>query len=164
MLAALKQEDLIVSNSNVPLIRAGYANIIFLLLIIGLILIKQALSAFQIPAYVQWLLLSNYCLMILISYIHSISRISIKDKKTLVLTTPFSATKINNSEIDNAKVFAIPSSMTIILKIRRKTSALPEFYYFIAASTNYGSYADTRTKLVSLLTQFCSDGKSTGSS
>lgn len=153
MLTDLKQEGLIVCSSNIPLVRAGYANLIFLLLTAGLILINQALSDFGIIQTIRGTLLLGFCLLMLKTYTHSVSKIFIKDGKTLVIIGPFSGTEIGIDEIIETNIYGVPSSMTIFLKVRKKSSSLPKFYFFVAASTNYGSYADTRSKLHSLLMQ-----------
>ncbi|MFH1673858.1 MAG: hypothetical protein ABIF87_10610 [Pseudomonadota bacterium] len=147
----MKREGLIVSSSNVPVIRAGYSNIILLLLLVMLVLINQVLNDFGMALFPRGLILLGLCLVILKVYTHSVSRIFINDGKTLVLVGPFSESKINAGEIVETKVYGIPSSMTIFLKIKRKASTLPVFYFFVAASTSYGTYANTKTKLLSLL-------------
>jgi hypothetical protein len=149
----LKQEGLIVIRSDVPLVRAGYANLIFLLLAVGLVLINQALSDFGIAKVIKGIMLVGFCLLMLKIYTQSVSKILIKDRKALVIVGPLSRTEIWIDDILETKVFGISSSMTIIFKIRRKSSVIPKFYFFVAVSTNYGSYADTRKKLDSLLMQ-----------
>jgi len=90
--------------------------------------------------------------------IHSFGvKFFIKDGKTLVIICACSGTEIGIDEIIETNIYGIPSSMTIFLKVRKKSSFLPKFYFFVASSTNYGSYADTRSKLHSLLMQLDSN-------
>jgi hypothetical protein len=153
MLADFKQEGLIVSSSDAPLIRAGYANLIFLLLAVGLILINQALIDFGIDKIIKGIMLVCFCLLMLKIYAHSVSKIFIKDGKALVVIGPFSRNEIGIDDILETKIYGIPSSMTLFIKVKKKSSPLPKFYFFVAVSTNYGSYADTRKKLEALLMQ-----------
>lgn len=151
MLSNMEHEGIIISRSNVPIIRAGLSNIIFLLLLVTLVLVNQVLYDFDMRLFPRILILLGICLVILKAYNHSVSRLFIKDGKNLVLVGPFSESVFDSSTIEVASVYGIPSSMTIFIMIKKKTSALPRFYFFVAVSTNYGSYADTKTKLVSLL-------------
>jgi len=154
MSANFKQEGLTISRSDVPVIRVGFANIIFLLLFFGLILINQALNDFGIDIFIKEIILLCFCLATLKVYTHSISKIIIKDQKKLVIVGPFSNTEIDSAEIYRTTVYGIPSSMTIFLKVKKKLSFLPSVYFFVAVSTNYGSYADTKKKLILLMKQF----------
>jgi hypothetical protein len=148
-----KQEGIIVGNSNYPVIRAGYANILFLLLIVWSILIYQAMNELNINLIVKGIILSVFLLATLKVYSHSISKLFTKDGMILVIVGPFSNIEIGSDEIVKTKVYGIQSSMTIFVKIQRKTKLLPSFYFFVAASTNYGSYANTRLKLISILSE-----------
>ncbi len=146
-----KQEGMAISSCDVPVIRVGFSNIIFLLFFIGLILINQVLNDYGVNIFVKGIILFCFCLSTLKVYTHSVSKIYIKDRKTIVIVGPFSDTKIELVEIIGVKIYGIPSSMTIFLEVKRKMYFLPSFYYFVSTSTNYGPYADTRIKLISLL-------------
>lgn len=151
MLAGFKQEGMVICSSDAPVIRVGFSNIIFLLFFVGLILINQVLNDFGINIFVKGTILLCFCLATLKVYTHSVSKIYIKDGIKIVIVGPFSDTEIDLVEIIRAKVYGIPSSMTIFLEVKRKMKFLPSFYYFVSTSTNYGPYADTRIKLISLL-------------
>jgi hypothetical protein len=157
MRTGFKQDAIVVGSSNFPVIRAGYANIIFLLLIVGSVLINQAMNDLSINIVLKGITLSIFCLATLKAYTHSISKLFIKDGKTLVIVGPFSNSEIGTAEIVKTKVYGIQSSMTIFVKIKRKTKFLSSFYFFVAASTNYGSYTDTKLKLISLLKELNGD-------
>lgn len=151
MLSNIENEGIIISRSNVPIIRAGFSNIIFLFLIIALILVNQMIYDINIPLFYRLLILLGVLLVILKIYNHSVSRLFLKDEKSIVLVGPFSETVFDSSEIKATQVYGIPSSMTIFIMIKKTASFFPKFYFFVALSTNYGSYTDTKTKLISLL-------------
>ena len=151
MLADPKHEGLIVSGNTTPVIRAGYSNGMFLLLPVWSVLINEVLKEFGIAPFIRGVVLLGFCLAGLKVYSHSLSRIFIKNGKTLVLVGAFTETEIDADDILETKVYALLSCMQIFLKVKRKTSSLPAFYHFIAPVTNYGGCADTRTKLLLLL-------------
>ncbi|KJS28277.1 MAG: hypothetical protein VR64_19705 [Desulfatitalea sp. BRH_c12] len=136
MSADFEQEGLAISSSDVPVIRVGFANIIFLLLLFGLILINQALNDFGIDIYIKEIILLCFCLATLKVYTHSISKIIIKDQKTLVIVGPFSNTEIDSAEIIRTTVYGIPSSMTIFLRLKKN-------YHFYLRSIFLSRYRQT---------------------
>lgn len=142
---------IIVNSSHLPVIRAGYSNIIFLLLAIALILANQILVDLNIAIYSRILVFLIICFVTLKVYTHSVSRLYIKDKKSLVFIGPISKSIIDASKIKMTTVYGIPSSMILFIRIQKKDVAFPIFYFFVAVSTNYGSYKDTKIKLISLL-------------
>ena len=146
-----KQEGLIVSGSDVPVLRAGWSNIILFVLLVWSVLINQVLKDIGIAPFVRGVVVLGLCLAGLKVYSHSVSRIFIKNGKTLVLIGPLAATEIDADDILETDVSGIPSSSTVLLKVKRRTSLLPTFYYFATFVTNYGGYDDTRAKLLSLL-------------
>ena len=151
MSSNIENEGIIISNSNLPIIRAGFANIILLLLFIALILVNQMLNSFNVPLFFRALILLGVFLVMLKIYNHSVSRLFFKDGKSIVLVGPFCETVFDSSEIKATQVYGIPTSMTIFIMIKKTTSFVPKFYFFVALSTNHGSYTDTKTKLISLL-------------
>jgi hypothetical protein len=146
-----QQEEIIISGSSVPVIRAGYSNIIFLLLPITLILVNQLLNEFNTTIFPRTIILLIILIIVLKVYTHSVSRLYIKEGKTLVIVGPIFESTIDSSEIKMTKVYGIPSSMTIFFVIKKANVTLPKFYFFVAVSTNYGPYKSTKLKLVSLL-------------
>ena len=84
-------------------------------------------------------------------YNHSVSKLFLKNRTRLIIVGPFSESVFDSSEVELTKVYGIPSSMTIFVMIKKTTSVLPKFYFFVALSTNCGSYADTITRLKLLL-------------
>ena len=150
----LKQEALIVSSSNTPIIRAEFSNFILFLLFIGLIFINKVLIDFGFNFYLKFLILLGVCLIAFSIYNQSISRLHIKDEEELIITGPLFKSIFKLSEIEKVEVYGIPSSMTIFVTIKKKNSLIPKFYYFIAISTNYGAYADTKDKLISLFEKY----------
>ena len=145
------KDAIIVNSSHLPVIRAGYSNIIFLLLAIALILANQILVDLNIAIYLRILVFLIICFVTLKVYTHSVSRLYIKDKKSLVFIGPICKSIINASKIKMTTVYGIPSSMILFIRIQKKDVAFPIFYFFVAVSTNYGSYKDTKIKLISLL-------------
>ncbi len=144
-------ETLIVSNSNVPIVRAGYANLIWLLLPIALVLLDQGLEDLKAGPGARVLLLAGLCLMALTNYLHALSAISVSDDNTLTLVRPVSSTRIPISSIDHVTLYSLPASMFIYLKVKKKASRLPSFFFFVAASTSSGGFADTERKLGDLI-------------
>lgn len=147
----MEHEGIVVSGSNVPVIRAGFSNILFLLLIIILILINQLFLGFNMSLFPRLLILFVICLVMLKVYNQSVSKLFLKDRTKLVIIGPFSESAFDSSEIELTRVYGIPSSMTIFIMIKKTTSVLPKFYFFVALSTNCGSYEDTKTRLQLLL-------------
>jgi hypothetical protein len=153
MPADRQDEGLIISGNTTPLIRVGYSNIIFFLLPVWSILINQALRDLGAAPLIRGTVLLALCVAALKVYSHAVSRIAIRDGRTLVLVGPFAETEIDAADILKADVFGFSSCMTIVLEIRRKTASLPMYYYFVAVVTNYGAHAETRAELLSLLRQ-----------
>ncbi len=146
-----QQKEIIINSSNIPVIRSGFSNIIFLLLFIFLILVNQILNDFDISFFLRMVIFLVVCILTLKIYSCSIARICIENGEKLVLVGPVSQSTIDVSKIEKVAVYGIPSSMTISIMIKIKDIKLPKFYFFIAVSTNCGSYADTKIRLMSLL-------------
>lgn len=151
MLSNDKHKEIVISASNTPVIRAGFSNLLFLFLIVILILVNHMLYSFNISLFLRLLFLFAICLMMLKVYNHSVSKLFLKDKSSLILVGPFSKTIFDSSEIELTEVYGIPSSMTIFIMIKKKTSVLSKFFFFVALSTSCGSYADTKKRLELLL-------------
>jgi hypothetical protein len=145
------KDAIIVNSSHLPVIRAGYSNIIFLLFAIALILANQVLVDLNTAIYSKIIVFLVMCYVALKLYTHSVSRLYIKDKKSLVFIGPISKSIIDVSKIKMTKVYGIPSSMTMLIQVKKKDAAIPIFYFFVAISTNCGSFMDTKIKLISLL-------------
>ena len=152
------KDAIIVNISHVPVIRAGYFNVIFLLLAFALILANQILIDLNVAVYTRLLVLLIICLVTLKVYNHSVSKLYLKNNNSLIVIGPFFTSIIPASKIEATKVYGIPSSMTIFLQIKRNDAKFPVIYFFIAISTNQGSYKDTKLKLVSLLGKLNSVG------
>jgi hypothetical protein len=144
------KNGIIINSNQLPIIRAGYANIIFLLLAVVLILANQILVDFSSAIVLRILVLLAIFILILKIYTHSLSRIYV-DEKNLVFIRPISKSIIDTTRIMKTKVYGIPSSMTIFIQIKKRGELLPLLYFFVATSTNCGSYMDTKAKLISLL-------------
>jgi hypothetical protein len=145
------KDIIIVNSSHLPIIRVGYSNIIFFLLAIALIFVNQILIEINSSVYIKFLILLAISSMTFKVYTHSVSRLYIKDNKSLVFVGPISKSIIDASKIRMTKVYGIPSSMTIFILIKKRGTAIPVFHFFIAVSTNYGSYLDAKRKLIALL-------------
>ena len=124
------------------------------MLAIALILVNQIISDLNLTVYGRICVLLIICLVTLKLYKHSVSKLYITGTGSLVVIGPFSKSRIDTSKIKMARVYGIPSSMTILLKVKKIDAKLPAFFYFIAVSTNHGSYMDTKIKLLSLLEEF----------
>ena len=134
------KDVIIVNSSQLPIIRAGYSNIIFLLLAVALILVNQILIDINSSVYIKTLVLLVTTIITFKVYTHSVSKLYIKDNKNLVFVGPISESIVDASKIKMTKVYGIPSSMTLLIKINKQGTVLPVFHYFIAVSTNCGSY------------------------
>jgi len=145
-----QQKEIIINSSNIPVIRSGFSNIIFLLLFIFLILLNQILNDFDIGIFLKMVVFLVICILTLKIYNCSIARIYIKNGKKLVLVGPVSQSTIDTSRIEKVEVYGIPSSMTIFITIKIKDTKLPKFYFFVSVSTNCGSYTDTKIRLMAL--------------
>lgn len=152
------KDAIIVNSSYVPVIRAGYFNIIFLLLAFALILANQILIDLNFGLYARLLVLLIIFFVTLKIYNHSVSRLYIENDNNLIVIGPFFKSTIDASKIKATKVYGIPSSMTIFFQIKINDAKFPVIYFFIAISTNQGSYKDTKLKLISLLGKLSSAG------
>lgn len=156
-----QQEGLIVSGSTNPLVRAGYANLIFFLLFVFSLLINEALGGLGATASLRGLVILALCLVGLRAYSHAAARIAVKNGDTLVVVGPFGETQIRAADIVEAEVWGYPLCMMTVVKIRRKTARFPSYYHFTAVATNWGAQAETQTRLRALLAQLSPTGPRT---
>lgn len=143
-------DEVIINNSNIPVIRAGYANFIFLLLVVGLILTNQALIDIGVIMALRLITLFLFCILMLKIYTQSISKILIKNEE-LIIVGPISQNVFRFDEMLDVKVYGLPTSMTIFVKIKEQATKLPKFFFFIAVSTNHGTYLNTKIEVETLL-------------
>lgn len=144
-------DSLVVSPSETPIVRAGYANAILVPLVAGLILSNQALSDVGAPPWIRAIVLVGIFLAALWLYSHSMSRICVGSGPALHLVTPFFKVEMPCDEIVSARVLGIPSSMTLIVSLKLRLPARRRFYYCIAPHTDAGTYAASRQRLTELL-------------
>ena len=144
-------DEIVINRSSVPIIRAGFSNIIFFLAIVASILLNQAMKDFDISLLLRTIAVMLVCLGTIRIYSCSLAKILIRDSKTLVLISPVSEILIDASKIERSKVTGIPSCLTTFILIKMRKSRFPNFYFFVAVSTNHGPYEETMIKLTAML-------------
>jgi hypothetical protein len=157
MVVTTQRTEIIVTSSNVPIIRSGFSNVIFFLLAVALIFVNQILNDFGVPPLIKTIIAIIICVVALKVYGRSVSKLYVKDGKNLVIVGPVSESMIDVSEIEKADVYGIPSSMTIFVIVKTKKANFPKWYFFVSVSTNCGSYAETKTRLTGLLGELAGD-------
>jgi len=150
MCIVTRQKEIIITSSNVPVIRSGFSNILFFLLFIAVIVVNRILNDFNVSLVPKALIILFICVVTLQIYCRSVSKIYFKDGSGIVIVGPIFESKIDASQIEKIDVYGIPSSMTIFLTIKMKKTRLPKWYFFIAVSTNCGSFEATRTRLTEI--------------
>ncbi|MBW1677775.1 MAG: hypothetical protein JRF57_16320 [Deltaproteobacteria bacterium] len=151
MSADIQHQDIIINSSGTPVLRSGFSNLIFVLLAIMLVFANQILNEFYITLLPKTVIFLIIIIVAFKIYGHSISRLTLKNGQKIVMVGPISKATIDISEIERAQVSGIPSSMIIFIELKMKNARLPKWYFFVAFSTNCGSYNDTKAKLVELL-------------
>ena len=142
--------EIIITSSNVPVIRSGLSNILFFLCIIAVIFFNQILKELHVSLLPRLICILIICTAALAIYSRSVARIYFKDGRAVVIVRPVSETELEASQIKSIDVYGIPASMTIFLLVRMRKIKFPKWFFFVAVSTNCGSYGATFTKLKKL--------------
>jgi hypothetical protein len=149
-----QKKEIYLCVSRVPIIRSGYANLIFFLSFIALLLVNYIPTEYELPLLFKVLISIFICIVTLKAYACSVSRIFLTNENELVIEGPVSESTFNTSLIEKAEVYGIPSSMAIFFILKFNNLRFPKFFFFVAVSTNCGSYSATKECLTELLTSF----------
>lgn len=145
-----QQKEIIVSTSNIPIIRAGYANSIIFIAYSWSALIWQFMTYIGTLYIAKWFALIIGFYLFIFIYNRALSKIIINENY-LVMEHPLSRSNICWNVVREVKVLDFPPSLTVILRIKYVNRSLPKFYYFVSPSTSAGSYNDTLDTLSLLL-------------
>lgn len=143
-------EEILVYSSELPVLRGGLYNLIFLLLLIFLIYANQIMSALSMTVMVRLVVFVVCVLVSLILYSHCVTKLSVESAGNLVIVSPISKRSIIVSEIRKTEIFGIPASASIFVLLKIENARLPKWFFLLALSTNCGSYRDTKSKLTQI--------------
>jgi hypothetical protein len=146
-----QEKELRITNINYPIMRVGYANFVIVVSFFLMILFNQLISDLSFSALSRFFLLALITTCTIKIYLHSVAKFYNDENKSLTVLGPLFKKRIFFSDIVKMKIFGIPASMTIVLMVKTKNSALPSFFYFVAVSNLLGTYNETKEKLASLL-------------
>jgi len=149
--SSAKDKELKISGSTVPIIRAGFANIIFIVLFSFLVLLNQLLSDLSLSTLPRAILVILIIALAIKIYLHSVSRFYIREDGSFVIVGPLFEKRIHLLNVAKTKIYGMPTSMTIVLMIKTKNSLLPSFFFFVAISNFLGPFNETKEKLASIL-------------
>ncbi|GEM_PF-2875558 len=147
-----EEEGLIVTDGEVPVLRAGYANMLWFCTLVASVLLNQVLKDVGAAPFIRGVAVTALCVAAWKMYNQYVSRIFIKDGSTLVIVGPLAETHVHADDIVATDVSVHASAFTVVLKVTRRGSLFPAFCYFVVAPvTNYGGCADSGTRLRLLL-------------
>lgn len=145
---ACNKDYLSTSLTQIPVLRAGLANVVIILLAIFISFWKGIVSNFNLPNYV---LLLGYCLItfvFIILYIQCVCKICIEDGNTIALTCSIFTKRFRADHIERITV-SLPGRGILII-VRGKGKRIP-FIYLMNGLSNHGLVNGTVTKLLSML-------------
>ena len=145
--------DLYITKSDIPFIRAGYANFFLLILVGWIIGGLEFINDFNMPIIGTFFLIL-FTIFILYCYLISLSRISFKnDEICLVASINRKIIKVN--EIKRILISTSKINSTITLKIWVKNRTIAFRYYFVIMSeTSFGTRDETLRRIEELIRDY----------
>lgn len=138
--------ELVVNESKTPVLRAGYANLLFVLAPIFALLLDKVLSEKGLVDIYRAGVLVFIPIVFLGMYSVAVSRINLA-QSGLCFVCSFKTVRIPLQRIQDVSLFEIPSCLTACLRVKEKGRIFPHFFYFIAVSTNLGPFSETVRQL-----------------
>lgn len=147
---SMKNKALIITDSNVPFVRAGIANGYFFFLAI-LIFIFTGMLKQGSTSIIGYSLLFLVLLYIIYSYVTSISKVLFYSDR-IVIQASIATKTINIESIKKIKLAYAPLNYIITIKFSLKNQLLPSSYGFVIwEKTNFGPYSQTLKKIENIL-------------
>lgn len=117
------------SDSEIPVIRAGGANLDFFLGFIFVWMVNHISTDFGIGSVPKFLIIGAGCLALFQLYRASLSKISVTRTK-LCLTGSIDRIEIPLQEIQSVKIWAVHTSPGGALKIKERGRLIPRYFFF----------------------------------
>ena len=117
-------------------------------------MLNLVLLEIHIGIYLRVIIVIVFILLIIKIYLHSIARLFIRNRDTIVIVGPLKETEIKLSEVDKITISGGRSGFFIGIEIKMKNKKIPRMYHFPAFQTNYGLYKDTKSEIVKYLTKY----------
>jgi hypothetical protein len=149
--------DVVVNNSNMPVIRAGYGNIIILIAFCITLLVNEVFFALGASQVTRYLIVCALILLFFVAYSLSVSRINFNEDVAEIICS-FRRYSIRYSNLSHVNIYIIPSCMFTIMVLRFKKRHFCVFHY-VAVSTNRGSAHDSARYLRQMIENKITKGR-----
>jgi hypothetical protein len=147
------KNQLIITQTELPLFRAGWGNLNIPLMVIGTFIGLGLIKELHSPI-VGGALLSLFIIWMLHAYLTSLARIVFLEKKLQFIAT-FHTTNISVDDIQTVKLSIMPLSCSITIRVKLKKKFFPLFYGFVVwGSTNCGPYEKTLASIEQVLSYY----------
>lgn len=141
---------LALSSSKTPFVRGGAANIIFLVLVIGGIMLWQLFDTFRPVSLAFVAFVVGTMLFGIHRYLYTFVRLEFRDKN-LVVVFPIHALTFEYSDIELARVLETRWPARLEMRLKRKGAPFSLKYSIQGPYTPWGTLAECRSKLVAEL-------------
>lgn len=142
--------ELVVAESTVPVVRAGYSNTALVIapvisILVGM-LARQAGAALIVQLFAGVVVGS----LVVFRYSRSLSRIRVDDQE-IQFTCAFHIVSIRLSDLEYVRLGSIGGSMTASIETKEKERLFSSSFHYISPRTNWGDVAQSQDRLQSLL-------------
>jgi len=147
------KNQLIITQTELPLFRAGWGNLNIPLMIIGTFIGLKLIKDLHSPI-IGGVLLSIFIIWMLHAYLMSLARIVFLEKELKFIAT-FHTTNISVDDIQTVKLSIVPSSSYITIRVKLKKKFFPFCYGFVVwGSTSFGPYQKTLDSIEQILSHY----------
>ncbi len=140
------RDELIVTESLTPVVRAGAMNASFVILAIMTILFAQM----PVGAPAKYSVIAVAVGIVTALYVTTVTRLSISEAG-LRIVCPLHQIEIPYSALERVTITTLSLYMTMWLRISEKGKRLPRYFRIAAIATNWGDFRQTEQRLKQVL-------------
>ena len=140
----MPRSALIITHTDIPLIRAGMANLLIFILVIWIKIGVELIREFEVPYFGSLLLLLTVAYF-LRQYFSTVSKILFYEGRLSIVGT-INTKSFDVNKIEKIKIAASPSSYNafISIKVKLKNRFLPMYFNFVVIkNTSFGKFEKT---------------------
>jgi hypothetical protein len=145
-----RSDEMIVSESSTPIVRAGYSNLLLVIALALCALVVLLARDAGSGSIVQLAGGALVALLIAVRYARSVARIRV-GHDSIVFTCAVGRVTIPLSNLEHVRLSSIGASMMASIETKERSRWLSRSFHYVADRTNWGSIADSQERLQALL-------------
>lgn len=149
----LKTEEFIITDTNIPILRAGVANL-YLLAVVSIFPIGYLFAKGLAFGFLIWIAVITLALKIFFNYLNSACKVFFGSKEIIIIK-PLSNDRIKIEDIISSKLLCQRLNSFIQVKFKIKNKYLRKsFNVIVMRKTNFGDFVETTHLLRKIISKY----------